>query len=451
MRRAAFAPLVLALVAACADQATLPGPLPPPGGITASAAISSPAGEITVSAARTVAWNEGGWEAGNVPFAEAGGGRVVWQDASGPLVVRAYDFASGTQTKVAEVYGDFAYPHTAGRWVVWSDERQMIHLRDQATGAVRDLGPGFTPRVSAEGRVAYIRFDRPNGVDARNRNVAVYDAATGSTRVLTHYTEGVSGGDEAHEPTVDGNIVVWTVLPVYPNYTSTIRMMNLATGEERELYRINNLLATRVSVSSGRIVWAERLPDRSAAVMLYDVSTGARRQITPSGARPSWDPRISGGLVVWEDGRNSTSARMPENDIYAFDLASGREIAVAAGPNHQGWPSVDGDRVVWTELANGRWEIRTATVQTVSLEALGRAVDGMLASGEFRNRGAAESLRAFIAQATRARDAGDVAGQRAALQRLAQHVRSLGGKQLGSAAAARLAAMADALMRSLGG
>lgn len=448
MRRATIVPLLLAALAACADQTTLPGPLPPPGGFRA-AATASAGGDITVSEPRTVAWNEGGWEAGNQTFAEAGGGRVVWQDASGPLVVRAYDFGTGARSQVGQVYGDFAYPHTAGRYVVWVDESQVIHLRDQSTGAVRTVGPGWTPRVSAEGKVAFITFERPNGVDARNRNVAVYDVATGATRVLTHYTD--AGGEEAHDPAIDGNLVVWTVLPVYPAYESKVRMMNLATGEERELYHLDNLFVSRPSISGGRIVWTQRMEDRSLAVVLYDVAAGTTRRITTSAARPSWDPRISGGLVAWEDGRNSTSRRMPENDIYAYDLASGREVAVATGTNHQGWPSVDGGRVVWTELANGRWEIRAAMVQTTSLESLGRAVDGMLASGEIRNRGTAQALSAFLAQATRARDAGDVAGERGALQRFARHVRSLDGKQITSSAAARLAGMADTLLRTLGG
>ncbi|HET7461790.1 MAG TPA: hypothetical protein VFJ82_11110 [Longimicrobium sp.] len=454
MRRAAALSLVLASLAACADQATLPGP-PPPDAVRAAVTSTAGGGEVIVSQPQTVAWNVGGWEAGNEPMAEAGGGRVVWQDASGPmmaqpLVVRAYDFGSGARSQVVRVYGDYTDAHTAGRYVVWS-ENGVIHLRDQATGTAWTVGPGWEPRVSADGKVAFITFERPNGRDPQNRNVAVYDVATHATRVLTRYTD--AGGAEAHYPAIDGNIVAWTVVGVWPASGSWVRMMNLATGEVRELDHMDSQFLTRSSVSAGRIAWVELLADRrSAVVMLYDVATGTKRRITTSAAQPIYDARISGSLVVWEDRRNTTSTRYyNENDVYAYDLSTGREVAVATGPNHQGWPSVDGSRVVWTELANGRWEIRAATVQAVSLESLGRTVDGMLVSGEIRNRGTAQALRAFLTQATRARRAGDVAGERSALQRFAQHVRSQAGKQITNAAAARLAGMADALLRTLGG
>jgi len=86
-------------------------------------------------------------------------------------------------------------------------------------------------------------------------------------------------------------------------------------------------------------------------------------------------------------------------------------------------------------------------VQAVTLEALGEAVDRMLAAGDIRNCGAAESPRAFLAQAARAHGRGDAAGERAALQRFQQHVRSLAGKQIAPVAAERLDAMAGALLR----
>ena len=447
MRRAFLVPLALAVLAACADQPTSPdAPLPD---VLSPADAGAASAAPTVSPAQTIAWNEGGWTTGNLPLPEAGGGRVVWEDGAWPVVVRAYDFASGARSQVAAVGGEEAWASTAGRWTAWSDESWTIFLRDESTGSVRAIGTGFTPRVSAEGRVAYVSFERPDGRSARNRNVSVYDAATGTTRVLTRYTD--AGGEEAGEPVVDGDIVAWGVNAVWPGTTYALRMANLATGEERELLRSNRIIATRPSVSQGRIVWTEQNPDRSLTVVVYDVATGTKRPVTTAAAKPGLYPRISGSLVVWEDRRNTTSTRMPENDIYAYDLGTGTELAVATGPNHQGWARVDGSRVVWTELASDRWEIRTATVQTLTIQALSQAVDQLLASGHIANRGAARSLQAFLAQAARAHDAGDTAGERAALQRFRSHVQQLAGKQVSTAAAARLTSLADTLLGALGG
>lgn len=443
MRRAALVPLSLALLAACADQATLPGPLPPPGGLRASASAEA-GGALFVSEPRVLAWNEGGVLFGqNLPFPDVGGGRVVWQDAaSGDATVLAIDPETGARETYGSVSGKFAYPATSGRWTVWSSQDGTLYLRDAETGAVRTIGTGagYTAHVSPQGRVAYLEFSAGVG------NVAVYDATTGATRILTHYTS--DSGQAARDVDVDGDLVAWSSFTTHSPYTTAIRMMDLATGEEREIVHVNSQAIEPPSVSDGRIVWSD---DRSGNydVYLYDVAAGTQRQITTN-AGGQFNARISGDLIVWEDTRNSTSHYFPENDIYLYDLASGAEIPVATGEDHQGWPRVDGNRVVWTERANERWEIRTATVQTVTLASLSAEIDGMLASGGIANRGTAEALHAFIAQATRARDAGDAAGERGALERFTQHVRSLDGKQITPAAAARLTAMADALMRGLG-
>jgi beta propeller repeat protein len=380
----------------------------------------------------------------NLPLPDVGGGRVVWQDASsGSATVWAYDLATGARTSYGAVSGTMAYPATAGRWTVWSSQSGTLYLRDGATGEVRAIGPGagYTARVSPEGRVAFVEFSAGVG------NVAVYDAADGSTRALTHYTS--ESGQAAGAVDVDGTIVTWSSYTTRSPYTTAIRMMDLETGEQREIVGVNSQAIGAPSVSAGRIVWAD---DRGGNydVYLYDVASGAERQVTtdPGG---QFNARISGGLIVWEDTRNSTSHYFPENDIYGYDLAAGTELPIATGPDHQGWPGVDGGRVVWTERASERWEIRTATVQAVTLESISQAIDQMLAGGEITNRGAAESLHALLAQATRAHAAGDVAEERAALQRFQQHVRSLPSQQITAAAASRLAAMADALLRTLGG
>ncbi|HET7461791.1 MAG TPA: hypothetical protein VFJ82_11115 [Longimicrobium sp.] len=445
MRRAVLIPLSLALLAACADQTTLPGPLPPPDGLRASTSADAAGGALFVSQPQVLAWNEGGvLYAQNLPFPDVGGGRVVWQDASsGAATVMAIDPETGARQTYGSVSGNFAYPATAGRWTVWSSQSGTLYLRDGTTGDVRTIGTGagYTAHVSAGGRVAFVEFSAGVG------NVAVYDAATGATRILTHYTS--DSGEAARDVDVDGNVVAWSSFTTRSPYTTAIRMMDLATGQEREIVHVNSQAIEPPSVSGGRIVWSD---DRGGNydVYLYDVAAGTQRQITTNPAG-QFNARISGDLIVWEDTRNTTSHYLSENDIYLYDLASGAEIPVATGDDHQGWPRIDGNRVVWTERANDRWEVRTATVQRVTLESLSTAIDQTLAAGDLANRGTAQALHAFVAQATRARDAGDVAGERGALERFARHVRSLDGTQVTPAAAARLAGMADALLRPLGG
>ena len=266
-------------------------------------------------------------------------------------------------------------------------------------------------------------------------NVAVYDAATGATRIVTHYTQ--DGGVAAREVDIDGGVVAWSIYTTHSPYTTGIRMTDLGTGVERVVVDVPQQSIGAPSVSGGRIVWSDGRSGNED-VYLYDAASGATRQITTDPAG-QFNAQISGDYIVWEDGRNSTSPYFPSNDIYLYDLATGTEVPVATGENHQGWPRIDGDRVVWTERANDRWEIRTAQLERVTLQSLGATVDQMLASGEIRDRGAAQSLRAFLAQAAN--------GDPGALQRFAGQVRRLSGKQVSAAAAARLLALAEALMR----
>jgi beta propeller repeat protein len=75
------------------------------------------------------------------------------------------------------------------------------------------------------------------------------------------------------------------------------------------------------------------------------------------GAGESQAPRIDGDLVVWEDSRNGRW------DVFARDLASGREIAVTSGPRDARNPAISGNLVVWQQTsAAGDWDIYGARV-----------------------------------------------------------------------------------------
>ena len=63
--------------------------------------------------------------------------------------------------------------------------------------------------------------------------------------------------------------------------------------------------------------------------------------------------RASGSLVVWQDSRSGTP------DIFAYDLADGREFRVGKSTAYRTAPSVDGSRVVWVEGGNPSQRIIT--------------------------------------------------------------------------------------------
>ncbi|MHB8922818.1 MAG: TolB family protein, partial [Thermoleophilia bacterium] len=61
-------------------------------------------------------------------------------------------------------------------------------------------------------------------------------------------------------------------------------------------------------------------------------------------------PDVSGSRVVWQD----TRAGAGQEDIYMYDLATGRETPVTTAPGQQLRPRIDGDWVVWRTPSDSR-------------------------------------------------------------------------------------------------
>lgn len=104
-------------------------------------------------------------------------------------------------------------------------------------------------------------------------------------------------------------------------------------------------------VSGPWVVWASE-PNRdmasrvpSADVYASNLETGEVLQLS-SGQR-SARPAVAGRYVVW------TEKRGVDRDIYAFDLETREEIAVAVQPGEQDFPGTDGERAVWLDLRAG--------------------------------------------------------------------------------------------------
>jgi TolB protein len=63
-----------------------------------------------------------------------------------------------------------------------------------------------------------------------------------------------------------------------------------------------------------------------------------------------------GGWVVWTDKRNDRrpTDRVERTDIYGFDLARGREVALCTGRGAQFQPAISGDWLVWVDVPRPR-------------------------------------------------------------------------------------------------
>jgi beta propeller repeat protein len=113
---------------------------------------------------------------------------------------------------------------------------------------------------------------------------------------------------------------------------------------------------TRPATNGKVIVWVDfrNEPDPegfNGDIYAYDIATGREFAITTAPDLQT-DPAVYGDLVVWQDYRNSQGREDYNADIYAYDLATGKEFAVTRAPRRQAAPTVAGDLIAWTDYRN---------------------------------------------------------------------------------------------------
>ncbi len=87
-------------------------------------------------------------------------------------------------------------------------------------------------------------------------------------------------------------------------------------------------------------------------------------------------PVIDGGLVAWQDARNGNI------DIYGYDLASGAESALAAGPGDQRNPALYGGVLAWQERGQVWGDIRVRELASGYQLSISASAELRLALGD---------------------------------------------------------------------
>ena len=82
-------------------------------------------------------------------------------------------------------------------------------------------------------------------------------------------------------------------------------------------------------------------------------------------------PDISGDRIVWEEERNG------KWDVYVYDLTTQTATQITDDPARQGYPAISGDRIVWGEERNGNNDIYvynmiTQTETRITIDASGQ-------------------------------------------------------------------------------
>jgi len=188
--------------------------------------------------------------------------------------------------------------------------------------------------------------DYPDGADDR---ICIYD----STARAVSFVKAAAGPKTGLA--VDEGLVAWSGR----DENAGVWVQDTRSGQT---IRASGSPAVGVDISGDRVVWCSVSGD----VYGYDLRTRRRFTICAETGVQA-DVHIDGSLVVWWDGRSAGSGSGnalsgARGDIYARDLAAGKEVAVCTDKAAQESPRVCGDTVVWLDARSGEWQVRGAVV-----------------------------------------------------------------------------------------
>jgi len=218
---------------------------------------------------------------------------------TGQLQIRTHNLDTGVETVVSPSFGSQNdFPVIDGNRVVWQYGSWRLYAARTNGSGRQTLAYGQLLLGDVSGDIAIWRT-----VNGPGSNIVYRNLATGASGIAFRSTSD----QDPRPPAIDGNIIAWS-------------MRDLTTGE--------NIVS----------------------IMAYDIAT--RELITVKDHTGSPEHRsmiaVSGDWVVWEDWRAGNE------DIYAYNLSTHEEVAIATGPMRQLGPSISGDVVVWSEPEFGR-------------------------------------------------------------------------------------------------
>jgi beta propeller repeat protein len=275
--------------------------------------------------------------------------RVVTDQAD----IRARNLDTGQERRLTDA-SNARSPDVSGDLAVWSelgnDGRWSVVIYDLEDRSIvrridRDGNQQF-PTISGQ-RVVWQDNRRGNwdirayDLDAR-REFWVSDSSQAETN-----------------PSIDGALVAF-------ERDGLIWYRDLAANR---LERIPGIGGYEPSVSGDRIAFRSggtRSEPRDASIYVFDRRDGSLVQVSSTLDARRGNPRIQGDVVVWWDRRNG------DRDVYAYDLVSKLEFAIATNAGDQDQPDVTAGSpylMVWTDWRNQDSDIRGARVSLSTVPA----------------------------------------------------------------------------------
>ena len=237
-----------------------------------------------------------------------------------------------------------------------------IYMKDLKTGEVwRFTGSGkdFAPRFSPEGELAFL--------SARDGKTKIYIVPKegGEPRVLLEFVTDIT--DFRFGP--EGKYIVFTA-DVLPNYRDFKDLeAKLKKKSEGRWFQTNKLFYRVWNTWREGLYSHVFLASRDGKV-IKDIMKGMAKDSPPLDLGSSHDFFIAGGKVFFVMNSDPEPALSTNNDIYAYDITSGRIKKLTTGRGNDAAPFVGpcGKHLVWLSMKRPGYESDQTEIKKMDME-----------------------------------------------------------------------------------
>lgn len=230
---------------------------------------------------------------------------VVWVEGEDPdeRVVQMLDLAEDAETQLSDGPARVDRPSISSELVAWQervDDRWVIRVVNRDGTNVTTLGEDLvnSGRPAASGnRVVW------QGYDGDSWNIYQFDAETGETNAVTE------SPDDDQFPAISGERIVFVRSA---SEGGSPEIIARSTGEEEEQVLVTGHYVQQPAIHESIVIWEDwrsGLPD----VYAYDLTRDESFAIARS--QEAYSPVVSGALVAWLSGSDSSSQRIQTMEI----------------------------------------------------------------------------------------------------------------------------------------
>jgi Tol biopolymer transport system component len=266
-------------------------------------------------------------------------------------------------------------------------EEETDFTEDVITEETRELGENIHYSSQCVSGDLFIGIEYVYGQGLDGQNIVSFNLNTGEKE---HLLEFDPLSYRVDPPAIEGNLLVWSQADIsgqqldaidWDTLNYDIFVYDIETGNTRQV--TDDEYVQRGAVISGKwVMWlddrndpGERYPyPASLDIYAYNLDTGEENRITTERTAEGYgNLAISGDLVVWSDNRygdpevKSRPGNVADynNEIYTYDLGTGKERRITNYEGNDHYPTVHGNRIAWLRQI----ELRKADIMVYDLES----------------------------------------------------------------------------------